>query len=329
MNLKPQMHVLMAQQFKSTSALVQLFNDANRIREHTGNNERSSSLGHLLDGLVMYEVFYEASSRTRFSFWAAARMLGMDVCFTESAGQFSSAVKGETLEHTIRVLAGQRVHAIVLRHPETGVAQKAAAVIDKYYPGKVAVINAGDGRGQHPTQALLDIYTIWQKFHRLDNLNVVIIGDLANGRTCRSLAYLLSKGSGIEITFLSPPELAMGEDILRHLTESGVKWQVGKSLAEALPDADVVYCTRVQKERMSMLSRMLLYINGQSKALFIGPEQISLLKKGAVLMHPMPIAGEIDNVVDDHPQAVYFEQANNGQFIRAALLLHIFGVSVP
>lgn len=325
MKLKPQMHVLMAQQFKSTGILFDLFKTTDRIKEHAGDNGQSTTLSHLLDGLVMYEIFYEPSSRTRFSFGAAARMLGMSVDFTESAGQFSSAVKGETLEHSIRIFAGQRVHVIVIRHPETGAAQRAAVVVDKYYPGKVSIINAGDGRGQHPTQALLDVYTIWQKLQRLDNLNVVIVGDLANGRTCRSLAYLLSKFSGIKITFLSPPELAVGDDILRHLTESGVDWSIGKSLREALPTADVVYCTRIQKERMSDHSRLEEYRN----AFFIGASEMRLLKSDGILMHPLPIVGEIDSSVDDHPQAVYFDQANNGQYIRAALLLHIFGVSVP
>ena len=317
------MHVLMAQQFRAPAVLFDLFRAADHIAKLTEDNN-GDELQHLLKGGVMYEIFYEPSTRTRFSFWAAADMLGMNTCFSESAGHFSSAVKGETLEHTIRVLAGQRVHVIVIRHPETGAAQRAATVVDKYYPGKVAIVNAGDGRGQHPTQALLDVYTIWQKFHHLDDLTVVIGGDLANGRTCRSLAYLLSKFSGIRLIFLSPPELAMGDDIIAHLNESGISWKVADDFASALSLADVVYWTRVQKERLSDPARFAELRD----AFHIGREAMSLLKPNAILMHPLPIAGEISLDVDDHVQAVYFDQANNGQFIRAALLMHIFGASV-
>jgi aspartate carbamoyltransferase catalytic subunit len=324
MNLKPRMHVLMAQQFRDTAVLVNLFQTANRLIASDGNGEiRDASVRQSLAGGVMYEIFYEPSTRTRFSFWAAAEMLGMSICASESAGQFSSAVKGETLEHTIRVLAGQNVQVIVIRHPETGAAQRAAAVVDRYYPGKVSIINAGDGRGQHPTQALLDVYTIWRKLGRVDGITVVVGGDLANGRTCRSLAYLLSKFSGVRLIFVSPPELGMGEDIIAHLDESGVSWRVETDFRSAFRSADVVYWTRVQKERLSDPGRF-----AELRDVFhIGLEEVSLLKPGAILMHPLPIAGEISPDVDDHPQAAYFAQANNGQFVRAALLMHIFGVS--
>ncbi len=325
MNLKPRTHVLMAQQFRDPTVLLDLFRVTDRLVELEGNDEiHNESIRRTLARAVMYEIFYEPSTRTRFSFWAAAKMLGMDICSSESAGQFSSAVKGETLEHTIRILAGQNVQVIVIRHPETGAAQRAAAVVDKYYPGKVSVINAGDGRGQHPTQALLDVYTIWRKLGHVDNLTVAIGGDLANGRTCRSLAYLLSKFSGVRLLFLSPPELGMGEDILAHLDESGVNWRVEADLRSAFRVADVVYWTRVQKERLSDPARFVELRD----AFHIGLEEVSFLKPTSILMHPLPIAGEIDPAIDDHPQAAYFDQANNGQFVRAALLLHIFGVSV-
>ena len=137
MNLKPRTHVLMAQQFRDPTVLLDLFRVTDRLVELEGNDEiHNESIRRTLARAVMYEIFYEPSTRTRFSFWAAAKMLGMDICSSESAGQFSSAVKGETLEHTIRILAGQNVQVIVIRHPETGAAQRAAAVVDKYYPGK-------------------------------------------------------------------------------------------------------------------------------------------------------------------------------------------------
>lgn len=323
MALKPLMHVLMSQQFRDRDVLFDLFKTADRLQCLLKDGRlNNTSSGQLLSGTVMYEIFYEPSTRTRFSFWAAANMLGMQVCSSESAGQFSSAVKGETLEHTIRILAGQNVQAIVLRHQDTGAAQRAAAVVDKYYPNKVSIINAGDGRGQHPTQALLDVYTIWKQFEEF-KLNVVIGGDLKNGRTCRSLAYLLSKFDGVRFIFVSPPELRMEDDILSHLDESGISWSVEDDLRQALQSADVVYWTRVQKERLPDPSRFEVLRDSYH----IGLKEMALLKPHAVLMHPMPIAGEISPEVDDHSSAVYFQQAINGQFIRAALLLHIFGVS--
>ena len=318
------MHVLMAQQFRDPEILLELFRSADKLATLAEHHETLTPLRRLLEGGIMYEVFYEPSTRTRFSFWAAADMLGMHICFSESAGHFSSAVKGETLEHTIRVLAGQRVNAIVIRHPETGAAQRAATVVDKYYPNKVAIINAGDGRGQHPTQALLDVYTIWKKLGRLNNLVVVIGGDLVNGRTCRSLAYLLSKFSGIRLVFVSPPELAAGNDLLEHLNESGISWKMETDLASVLPTADVVYWTRVQRERLADPSRFVELRD----AFHIGSKEMLLLKPSAILMHPLPIVGEISPEVDDHPQAAYFDQANNGQPIRAALLLHVFGIAM-
>jgi len=248
----------------------------------------------------------------------------MEVCSSENAGDFSSAVKGETLEHTIRVLAGQQPNVIVIRHPESGAAQRAAAVVDKYYPGRISIVNAGDGRDQHPTQALLDVYTIWKRLKRVDNLTVVIGGDLANGRTCRSLAYLLSKFDGVQLIFMSPPELSMGEDILTHLKESGVSWRVETDLGAAFRVADVVYWTRIQKERLGDPARFAEFRD----TFHVGLEEVSLLRPNAILMHPLPIAGEISPEVDDHPQAAYFEQADNGQFVRAALLMDIFGVSI-
>lgn len=324
MDLKPRMHVLISQQFRDRDVLFNLFKTADRLQCLLKDGESgNSAMRQLLRGSAMYEIFYEPSTRTRFSFWAAANMLGMQVCSSESAGQFSSAVKGETLEHTIRILAGQNVQVIVLRHQDTGAAQRAAAVVDKYYPNKVSIINAGDGRGQHPTQALLDVYTIWKKFGHF-KLNVVIGGDLKNGRTCRSLAYLLSKFEGVRFTFVSPPELRMEDDILNHLDESGISWSVEDDLPGALSAADVVYWTRVQKERMADPSRF----EALRDRYHIGLKEMELFKPNAILMHPMPIAGEISPDVDDHPSAVYFDQAINGQFIRAALLLHIFGVSV-
>lgn len=322
--VKPRMHILRAQQFASPRVIFDYFDLADRIRKKADDHIGIMEMKKLLEGYKMYEIFYEESTRTRFSFWSAGEMLGMGICFTEDATKFSSVAKGESLEDTIRILAGQRPSVIVLRHPETGAAERAAAVIDKYYAGKVAIINAGDGIGQHPTQALLDVYTIWRRLNRLDNITVVIGGDLANGRTCRSLAYSLSKFNGVKIIFISPPELAMGQDITDHLNESGTEWTVANDLNKAIPEADVVYWTRVQKKRLIDQSRFVEFRD----AFHIGLKEMKLFKPEAILMHPLPRVGEISTEVDDLPQVAFFEQADNGQYIRAALLLKIFGLEI-
>lgn len=321
---KPRMHVLRAQQFNAPKTLYSLFADTDRIISKLKEEDGARDLKKLLQGKIMYEIFYEPSTRTRFSFWAAGNMLGMDIGFTESAGEFSSAAKGETLEDTVRVLGGQNPQVMVIRHPETGAAERAAYIMDKYHHGKTSIVNAGDGKGQHPTQALLDVYTIWRKFHRLDNISVLIGGDLLNGRTCHSLAYILSKFDNVKLIFISPPELEMGEDIIAHLNEAKVEWRKETDLSKAIPCADVVYWTRVQKERLLDPSRFVEFRD----AFHIGLEEMKLFKPDAILMHPLPRVGEISPEVDDLPQAAYFEQADNGQYIRAALLLHIFGIEL-
>src|SRR5437899_2688238 len=171
-----------------------------------------------LAGQVMAALFYEPSTRTRLSFESAMLRLGGRTMGTDNAREFSSAAKGETLEDTIRIVSGYS-DVIVLRHNEEGAARRAAAVSD------VPVINAGDGKGQHPTQALLDVYTIRDELGRLDGIRVAMVGDLANGRTVRSLAYLLSKYRDVRITFVAPPQVAMRPDIKSHLDDCGVSWQ--------------------------------------------------------------------------------------------------------
>src|SRR5579871_2497263 len=195
-----------------------------------------------LQGRVMAALFYEPSTRTRLSFESAMLRLGGRTMGTDNAREFSSAAKGETLEDTIRIVAGYS-DVIVLRHQEEGAARRAAAVSD------VPVINAGDGAGQHPTQSLLDLFTIQDELGRIDGITVAMVGDLANGRTVRSLAYLLSKFRDVRLVFVAPPAVRMGDDIKRHLDENGISWREESDLGAVLPAADVVYQTRIQKER--------------------------------------------------------------------------------
>ena len=264
----------------------------------------------------MLQLFYEPSTRTRFSFFMAGKRLGMDVCWTENAREFSSAIKGETLEDTIRILCEFGPHVIVLRHHETGAAVRAAAV------STVPIINAGDGSGQHPTQALLDIYTIWKSFGHVAGLKVAMMGDLANGRTVRSLSYLLTKFSEVKIIFISPPHLTMSNDIKTWLAGKGVDFQETDSPFPALYEADVVYCTRIQKERGGQMS------DDDTQRFQIGTREMSWLKPKTIVMHPLPRNAEIATEVDSDPRAKYFEQAGNGMYIRMALLLWVLGEEI-
>ena len=193
----------------------------------------------------MATLFYEPSTRTRFSFEAAMYRLGGRVLSTEHARVFSSEIDGEQLEDTIRIISGY-CDVIVLRHTEAGGARRAARV------SSVPVINAGDGGGgQHPTQALLDLYTIYRERRSLDGLTIAIVGELDRGRTARSLAYLLSKFERVKIHFVSPPEVQMGHDILEHLDEHDVWYDVLSDVEPVAGEVDVIYQTRIRPDRVA------------------------------------------------------------------------------
>jgi len=196
----------------------------------------------LLDGKIMASLFYEESTRTRFSFETAMHRLGGSVISTENARQFSSVSKGETLEDTIRIMNGY-ADVIVMRHYESGAARRAADV------SRVPIINAGDGTGQHPTQAFLDLYTIQKELGRLDDLDIAVVGDLANGRTVRSLCYLLAKYRNVRIHLVAPEVVRMRLDIKEYLGRHDVWFQEENNLRAIIGEVDVVYQTRIQKER--------------------------------------------------------------------------------
>jgi len=295
-------HVIESQQF-SRRLLEELFDRTDEVRE-----DPHRAAGRL-QGRVMAALFYEPSTRTRLSFESAMLRLGGRTMGTDNAREFSSVAKGETLEDTIRIVAGY-ADVIVLRHHEEGAARRAAAVSD------VPVINAGDGRGQHPTQSLLDLYTIRDELGRLDGVRVAMVGDLANGRTVRSLAYLLSKYRDVEVWFVAPQQVAMGRDIKDHLDEHGVPWHETGDLEAVLPQVDVVYQTRIQKERFAD-EESYRRVRG---VFVIGPETMRRLRPDAIVMHPLPRLDEIDPAVDADPRAAYFRQARNGVQVRMALL---------
>ena len=295
-------HVIESQQF-SRSMLDELFALTEEIK-----SEPHRFSGRL-NGSVMAALFYEPSTRTRLSFEAAMLRLGGSTMGTDNAREFSSAAKGETLEDTIRIVGGY-ADVIVLRHNEEGAAKRAAGV------SSVPIINAGDGPGQHPTQALLDLYTIRQELSRVDGIRIAMVGDLANGRTVRSLTYLLSKFKDIKIWFVAPPQVAMREDLKEHLTEHNIPWVETEDLDAVLPEVDVVYQTRIQKERFADPAAYLAL-----KGIYrIDNRSLGLMRKYSIVMHPLPRVDEIAPEVDSDPRAAYFRQAHNGLHIRMALL---------
>lgn len=297
--------VIEAQQF-DRSTLGAIFEVAKEMEKI----EKNSSGSQILKGYLMATLFYEPSTRTRLSFESAMKRLGGEVLTTENAREFSSAAKGETLEDTIRTVEGYS-DIIVMRHFESGAARRAAAT------ASVPVINAGDGPGQHPTQALLDVYTIEREIGKLDGINVGLVGDLANGRTVRSLAYLLAKYKDVKIYFVAPEVVRMKDDIKDYLTSQGVKWEESDDLMEVASKCDVVYQTRIQKERFG--ERIDLYEEARGKYI-VDKSILNVMPKHAVVMHPLPRLDEITVDVDDDPRAAYFRQAKNGLYIRMAIL---------
>ncbi|KAK4493004.1 hypothetical protein RD792_000027 [Penstemon davidsonii] len=272
--------------------------------------EKNSRGSQILKGYLMATLFYEPSTRTRLSFESAMKRLGGEVLTTENAREFSSAAKGETLEDTIRTVEGY-CDIIVMRHFENGAARRAAMTAN------IPVINAGDGPGQHPTQALLDVYTIQREIGKLDGIKVGLVGDLANGRTVRSLAYLLAKYENVKIYFVSPEVVKMKVDIKDYLTSRGIEWEESSDLMEVASKCDVVYQTRIQRERFG--ERIDLYEEARGKYI-VNQDVLNVMQKHAIVMHPLPRLDEITVDVDVDPRAAYFRQAKNGLYIRMALL---------
>lgn len=302
-------HVLAAQDF-NRGMLDELFSSA-RAMEGVAEQGRNRSL----DGAIMASLFYEESTRTRFSFETAMLRLGGSVISTENARQFSSVSKGETLEDTIRILNGY-ADIIVLRHYESGAASRAAEV------SGVPIINAGDGTGQHPTQAFLDLYTIQKELGHIDGLTIAVVGDLANGRTVRSLCYLLAKYRNIKLFLVAPPVVRMREDIKEYLCRHNVSFTEEADLRKIAPEVDVIYQTRIQKERFGDRTEDYLAARG---VYIIDRELLALMRPDTIVMHPLPRVDEIAHEVDADPRAAYFRQAQNGLYIRMALLAACLG----
>lgn len=303
----PFKHVVSINDF-SNEEILRVFEIAEEMLPIAEGKKTSNALS----GKILGTLFFEPSTRTRLSFESAMNRLGGSVLgFSDPGG--TSIVKGETLADTIR-MAEAYSDVIVLRHPREGAARLASEFSRK------PVINAGDGAGQHPTQTLLDLFTISREKGDIGDQHVVLVGDLKYGRTVHSLAYALSR-FGAEITLVSPPQLKMPEEIYSFLSESSEVHQ-SESLEKAIEDADVLYVTRIQKERFPDPAEYL-QVAGMYRV------DLDLLNRGKddiIVMHPLPRVEEIAPEVDLSPYARYFQQAFNGVPIRMALLSLVMGV---
>jgi len=268
----------------------------------------------LLKGKILANLFYEPSTRTSSSFTASMERLGGSVIPINEV-RYSSVSKGESLPDTIRTLECY-ADVIVLRHPETGSAAIAAKAAHK------PVINAGDGVGEHPTQALLDTFTIFEELGagQVDGMTVTMLGDLKYGRTVHSLARLLSLFK-VKINYVSPEILRMPKEVLDEVAQKGIPQAEFDSLENVLPETDVLYVTRVQKERFEDPADY----EKVKGAYVIDPAIMKVAKQDMIVMHPLPRVGEISVDFDDDPRAAYFRQMEYGLYVRMALLAMVLG----
>ncbi|XP_050452238.1 CAD protein [Cataglyphis hispanica] len=268
-------------------------------------------LDHILKGKIMASIFYEVSTRTSCSFAAAMERLGGRVIYMD--GSTSSVKKGETLEDSIAVMAGY-ADVVVLRHSEPGAVARAALHCRK------PLLNAGDGVGEHPTQALLDIFTIRDEFGTVNGLTITMVGDLKHGRTVHSLARLLTLYN-VELRYVSPPGLGMPDHIVNYVAERQISQEKFSTLEDALPDTDVLYMTRIQRERFVTQEEY----HQMCGHFIVTPQLMSRAKRRMAVMHPLPRVFEISTEFDTDPRAAYFRQAENGVYVRMALLAMVLG----
>lgn len=287
------------------SELESLFALADEIKKNPKKYSKA------LDGKLVATVFYEPSTRTRCSFESAIMRLGGGVISTENARENASVNKGESLEDTIKILMGY-VDAIVIRHFENDSSERAVAV------SSVPIINAGSGSSQHPTQAILDVYTIREIKGTLDGISIAIMGDLKYGRTANSAVRLLSLYKDIKVYGFSPKGLELEQKYIEFLENRGIKYIAVDRFEDIPSDIDVIYQTRVQRERLPDKSVCV-------EEFSITKETLKKLSADTLIMHPLPRNNEISADVDDDPRAVYFRQAHNGIPTRMAVLLTVLG----
>ena len=298
-------HVLSTKQFLDQDLLSEIFSLADELAD----KDKNGGLPETLKGKILAALFFEPSTRTRFSFEAAMQKLGGMVITAENADLNSSSVKGETLADTIKIVSGY-VDVIALRHNQAGSAELASK------SSSVPVINAGDGSGEHPTQSLMDVYTMKKELGELDNLKIALIGDLLYGRTVHSLVHLLSLYKGVKIYLASPQSLRMPEEYKKYLSDNNIYFEEREDFKDLLPELDVLYVTRVQKERFESEDEY----DRLKSAFVVDNTVLGTLNPKAIIMHPLPRITEIAADVDNDPRAMYFKQAKNGLYIRMAVL---------
>jgi aspartate carbamoyltransferase catalytic subunit len=301
-------HIISTQDTCDIAFLAEMFAAAAQMER----DDVARTLPQPLRGRLLATLFYEPSTRTRLSFEAAMQKLGGGILTVENAVESSSAAKGETIADTIRVV-GTYADAIAIRHFQRGSAAAAAAI------SPVPVINAGDGVGEHPTQALMDIYTIQRELGRIDGVRVALVGDLLNGRTIHSLLPLLALYKDISVELISPVSLRLPAANVAALRASGVRVRESDSFDGVLTNADVVYSTRVQRERFDTPAAY----DAVKDSFILNASIVDTLQKDAIVMHALPRVNEIDVDVDSNVRAAYFRQVRNGLYMRMALLAYL------
>lgn len=278
--------------------------------------EHPAEYAHKCDGKILATLFFEPSTRTRLSFESAMLSLGGQVLGFSSAAS-SSASKGESVADTIRVVSAY-CDIIAMRHPKEG------APLVATMHSLVPVINAGDGGHNHPTQTLTDLMTIHKEKGHVDNLTVGFCGDLKFGRTVHSLVAAMSRYTGIRFVFVSPEELKLPRYVKeQYIKEKNIPYTQSASLEEVMPELDVLYMTRVQKERFFNEEDYLRL----KDSYILTPDKLANAKKDLCILHPLPRVNEISVAVDDDPRACYFKQAQNGRYIRMALIMKLLGIA--
>ena len=310
---------LFAQQF-NRRLLTRLFETADALRNITQSKEGMDFVSSLLSHTRAMLYFVQPSTRTFLSFLNACHILGIKTSEIRDTST-SSEVKGESPEDTVRTFSSY-VDMIIMRHPTPGFVEKTAWLMNRTNR-PVPIINGGSGKDQHPTQALLDTYTLYRSFNgEMDNKTIVMVGDLKRGRTVRSLSYLMKNYKNVKLAFVSPRQFRMEADILEFLKRRKIPYIETEDFMSVMGEADAIYMTRIQDEHDKA---------GESKKVDYSPfyfkhEHLKKIKKTCVIMHPLPRSHEIEVSVDADPRAVFWRQERNGMWARAALISHIFGV---
>lgn len=323
-------HIVTVEQFMRDDMRA-VFEAASHLRARVLRGDRS--LIDVCAGRVMATLFYEASTRTDMSFQAAMSRLGGQVIATSGGVQFSSVYKGENLADTVRAVACY-ADVIVLRHPEVGSSYESSYHLDLLgdkLSRRAVLISGGDGIGEHPTQALLDLYTILDFKESVDGLKITMVGDLRYGRTVHSLSKLIARyaAQGVTLNFVSPSLLTMPPAIIAYLRAHDITVRETDNLEDVLGDSDVIYWTRVQEERFTNKADYAAIAN---KFVML-PDALAHTKSDAILMHPLPRKHEMGSpddhtLLDSDPRSVYFHQMENGMYVRMALIAAVLGAGI-